>query len=163
MTLSLASDAPPPTGLTTVPPSPNAASGAEPRATVIVPGFNVASYAAEALESLQQQTLRDWSAILIDDESTDGTADIFERAAEGDARFRVVNHARQIGLGAARNTGCAVATGSLLALPLSGMVVQRVGASRAVVIFATVNVAGLVVAVTGRTPAVGYPIPGVAG
>ncbi|KRD35406.1 hypothetical protein ASE27_14785 [Oerskovia sp. Root918] len=41
------------------------------------------------------------------------------------------------------------AIGSLLALPLSGMVVQRVGASRAVVIFATVNVAGLVVAVTG--------------
>ncbi|MBD7999904.1 MFS transporter [Oerskovia gallyi] len=41
------------------------------------------------------------------------------------------------------------AIGSLLALPLAGMVVQRIGASRAVLLFATVNVAGLVVAVTG--------------
>ncbi|MEK8225681.1 hypothetical protein NKG05_05700 [Oerskovia sp. M15] len=41
------------------------------------------------------------------------------------------------------------AIGSLLALPLAGMVVQRIGASRAVVLFAAVNAAGLVVAVTG--------------
>ncbi|WP_265520592.1 MFS transporter [Oerskovia flava] len=41
------------------------------------------------------------------------------------------------------------ATGSLIALPLSGMVVQRIGASRAVVVFATVSTAGLVVAVLG--------------
>ena len=73
--------------------------------TVIVPGFNVAPYAAEAVESLQKQTLREWTAILVDDESTDGTGDIFERAAESDARFRVVRHARQVGLGAARNAG----------------------------------------------------------
>ncbi len=42
-----------------------------------------------------------------------------------------------------------MAVGSLLALPLSGMVVQRVGASRAVTVFAVVNVVGLVTAVTG--------------
>lgn len=42
-----------------------------------------------------------------------------------------------------------MAVGSLLALPLSGMVVQRVGASKAVTIFAVVNVVGLVTAVTG--------------
>jgi len=41
------------------------------------------------------------------------------------------------------------AVGSLLALPLAGMVVQRVGAARAVLVFAAINVAGLVVAVTG--------------
>ena len=78
---------------------------ARPVVTVIVPGHNVAPYAAEALESLQKQTLREWTAILVDDESTDGTGDIFERAAESDARFRVVRHARQVGLGAARNAG----------------------------------------------------------
>lgn len=41
------------------------------------------------------------------------------------------------------------AVGSLLALPLAGMVVQRLGASRAVLLFAAVNTAGLLVAVTG--------------
>ncbi|MCB7136812.1 MFS transporter [Cellulosimicrobium marinum] len=37
-----------------------------------------------------------------------------------------------------------MAVGSLLALPLSGLVVQRLGASRAVVVFATINTLGLV-------------------
>ena len=42
-----------------------------------------------------------------------------------------------------------MAVGSLLALPLSGMVVQRLGASKAVTVFAVTNVVGLVTAVTG--------------
>lgn len=39
--------------------------------------------------------------------------------------------------------------GSLLALPLSGMVVQRLGARRTILIFATLNAAGLLLAATG--------------
>ena len=76
-----------------------------PAVTVIVPGHNVAPYAAEALSSLQRQTLRNWTAVLIDDESTDDTADIFDAAAGADSRFRVVRHAERAGLGAARNAG----------------------------------------------------------
>jgi len=76
-----------------------------PAVTVIVPGFNVAPYAVEALESLQRQTLQAWTAILIDDASTDATADIFAGAAAADPRFHLVRHARQAGLGAARNAG----------------------------------------------------------
>jgi len=41
------------------------------------------------------------------------------------------------------------AMGSILALPLSGLVVQRFGARRTVVIFAAVNTAGLLIAATG--------------
>jgi len=73
--------------------------------TVIVPGYDVAPYATEALESLRAQTLRNWTAVLIDDASTDGTAAVFEEAAAADPRFRVVRHERRSGLGAARNTG----------------------------------------------------------
>ncbi len=42
-----------------------------------------------------------------------------------------------------------IAVGSILALPLSGLVVQRLGAPRAVVGFAAVNTAGLIAAVVG--------------
>ncbi|WP_246159730.1 glycosyltransferase family 2 protein [Microbacterium rhizomatis] len=76
-----------------------------PAVTVIVPGFDVGDYAAEALDSLRAQTMPDWTAILIDDASDDATGDIFEEAAADDARFRVVHHDRRRGLGAARNTG----------------------------------------------------------
>ncbi len=73
--------------------------------TVIVPGRNVAPYADEAIASLRAQTFSDWTAILIDDGSTDATGEIFASAAAGDPRFRVIHHDRSRGLGAGRNAG----------------------------------------------------------
>jgi glycosyltransferase involved in cell wall biosynthesis len=78
---------------------------ATPQVTIIVPGYNVAPYAAEALDSLRRQHLQNWTAVLIDDSSTDSTAEVFAAATEDDARFRLVRHDRRVGLGAARNTG----------------------------------------------------------
>ena len=75
--------------------------------TVIVPGFDVAEYAAEALDSLRAQTHRHWTAVLVDDASTDDTTRIFADAEADDPRFRLVRHTEQRGLGAARNTGLA--------------------------------------------------------
>ncbi|GAA1992752.1 glycosyltransferase family 2 protein [Microbacterium pumilum] len=76
-----------------------------PVVTVIVPGFDVADYADDALDSLRAQTRDDWVAVLVDDASTDETGRIFDDAAAADARFRVVHHSTRVGLGAARNTG----------------------------------------------------------
>lgn len=73
--------------------------------TVIVPGFDVAPYIGDALDSLRAQTLTRWTALLIDDASTDRTVDMFDAAAADDPRFRVVRHDRRRGLSAARNTG----------------------------------------------------------
>ena len=77
----------------------------DPAITVIVPGFDVAGYAREALDSLRAQTRADWTAVLVDDGSSDGTGTLFAAAAAADARFEVVHHAERTGLGAARNTG----------------------------------------------------------
>lgn len=78
---------------------------AQPVVTVIVPGFDIAEFAPEALDSLRAQTLGEWTAVLVDDASTDGTGAIFDAAAADDGRFRVVHHGTQHGLSAARNTG----------------------------------------------------------
>lgn len=74
-----------------------------PTVTIIVPGFDVAAYAEEALASLRAQTRDDWTAILVDDASSDATAQIFDRAADADPRFRVRHSPERRGLGAARN------------------------------------------------------------
>lgn len=81
-----------------------------PALTVVVPGFDVEPYAREAIDSLRSQTRQDWTAVLVDDGSTDATGSIFEAAAEADPRFRVVHHELQQGLSAARNTGLDLAT-----------------------------------------------------
>jgi len=73
--------------------------------TVIVPGFDVAKYAQEALDSLSAQTLTEWQAVLVDDASRDATGSIFAAAEAADPRFRVVTQDRRRGLGAARNAG----------------------------------------------------------
>lgn len=78
---------------------------APPVVTLIVPGYDVAPYAPEALASLQAQTMTNWRAILIDDASSDATAAIFDRAAAKDSRFQTVRLANRGGLGAARNIG----------------------------------------------------------
>ncbi|MDR7190765.1 glycosyltransferase involved in cell wall biosynthesis [Microbacterium sp. BE35] len=75
-----------------------------PAVTVIVPGYDVALYAAEALDSLRAQTRDDWVAILVDDASGDETGALFDAAAAADERFQVVHHRVQSGLGAARNS-----------------------------------------------------------
>ena len=76
-----------------------------PVVTVIVPGYDVAEFAPEALDSLRAQTLVDWTAVLVDDGSIDGTGMVFDDAAADDPRFQVVHHRVQSGLSAARNTG----------------------------------------------------------
>lgn len=83
--------------------------------TVVVPGHDVADFAADALASLAAQTREDWVAVLVDDGSTDATGAIFDAAAAADPRFRVVHHPARAGLGAARNAGL-----DLVATPFVG-------------------------------------------
>lgn len=76
-----------------------------PVVTVIVPGRDVAEFAEAAIDSLREQSITNWRAILVDDGSVDDTAAIFARAADSDSRFQLVKHDLSLGLSAARNAG----------------------------------------------------------
>ncbi|MGY1437599.1 glycosyltransferase family 2 protein [Streptomyces reniochalinae] len=85
--------------------------------SVIVPFYNVQSYAAETLRSLGANARRDFEFILVDDASQDETPEILQRAEkdlDGAARVIRVRHARNGGLATARNTGLAEASGEFV-------------------------------------------------
>jgi glycosyltransferase involved in cell wall biosynthesis len=85
-----------------------AADPAEPLVTVVIPCFNQGEYLAEALESVRRQTFRDWECIVVDDGSTDTTAQVGQEFARRDARIRYV-YQRNGGLASARNRGLELA------------------------------------------------------
>ncbi|MDT0495003.1 glycosyltransferase family 2 protein [Streptomyces griseus] len=83
--------------------------------SVIVPFFNVQTYAPDTLRSLRANIREDFEFILVDDCSTDGTADILLRARDEIPGAVVHRHEQNGGLATARNTGLDAARGQYIA------------------------------------------------
>jgi glycosyltransferase involved in cell wall biosynthesis len=81
-----------------------------PIVTVVIPGKNEASYARDCIQSLKDQTLPNFEAVIVDDCSTDSTLEVVLDAVGGDPRFRMVRTPRSVGIGLARNHGARIAT-----------------------------------------------------
>ena len=74
--------------------------------SVVIPTYNGSRFIAETIRSVRGQTLGDWELVVVDDGSTDGTADLAEERCRRDPRVRVIRQANQ-GEAAARNRGLA--------------------------------------------------------
>ena len=84
-----------------------------PRVTVLMSVYNGERYLAEAIDSILAQTYRDFELLIIDDASTDRTAEIL--ASYGDARIRVLRNEANRGLTPSLNRGLREARGELVA------------------------------------------------
>lgn len=81
-----------------------------PRFSILMPSYNQAHFQAAALESLRAQTVTDWEALVVDDGATDGTAELIDRYARLDRRFRPF-HKPNGGTASALNEGLRHAAG----------------------------------------------------
>ena len=81
-----------------------------PKVSIIIPCYNQAEFLLQALQGLQEQTLQDFECIIVDDGSTDQSAQIAEDFIKGDHRFRLIKKANG-GTATARNMGLRAATG----------------------------------------------------
>lgn len=72
--------------------------------SVVLPVYNVANYLRKCLDSLVNQTFKDFEVICVNDGSTDLSLGILEGYAVSDSRFKIINQENQ-GLSGARNTG----------------------------------------------------------
>lgn len=79
-----------------------------------MPAFNAADFISESIKSLQAQTYENWELLVVDDGSTDDTAQLINEFASLDNRIRYFYKVNS-GQGAARNLGISRAHGQLLA------------------------------------------------
>lgn len=82
--------------------------------TLVIPAYNAEKFLRACLQSIQAQTYPCWEAIVVDDGSTDATADIAASVARDDKRVRTWRR-KNGGPSAARNSGIAAARGRWLA------------------------------------------------
>jgi glycosyltransferase involved in cell wall biosynthesis len=85
-----------------------------PSVSVVMSVFNGQAFLTEAIESILGQTFRDFEFLVIDDGSTDKTAEILASYAARDDRLHVVRHENR-GRTASLNTGIGLAKGKYIA------------------------------------------------
>lgn len=86
----------------------------ETRITVIIPIYNAAATLRAAAESVLSQGIEDLELLLVDDGSTDGTAEVCHELAVQDPRVQVLTQ-KNAGICAARNRGLQTACGTYIA------------------------------------------------
>jgi glycosyltransferase involved in cell wall biosynthesis len=83
-----------------------------PFISVVVPAYNAQDKIASTLESIIAQDYEDIEIIMVNDASTDGTADAARGVLERCSRtWRIIEHEENRGVSAARNAGMNVAVG----------------------------------------------------
>ena len=81
--------------------------------SVVLPVYNVANYLKKCLDSLVNQTFKDFEVICVNDGSTDLSLSILEGYALTDSRFKIITQDNQ-GLSGARNTGIKEVNGDFI-------------------------------------------------
>lgn len=85
-----------------------------PELSIIIPAYNCASDITEMIDSIRAQDYSDYELIIVNDHSTDDTAQVLSRLSRSDRRIVAINQPTNGGASVARNTGISRAKGKYL-------------------------------------------------
>lgn len=85
-----------------------------PKISIVLPSYNGERYIAQSIQSIIDQTEKDWELIIVNDCSTDGTLGICNEFAEKDKRIKIISNAENKKLPASLNVGFSCAGGKYL-------------------------------------------------
>lgn len=71
--------------------------------SIITPSYNCGSFIAETIQSIQNQTYKEWELIIVDDCSTDNTEEIVNRFIQQDSRIHYIVNEKNSGAAVSRN------------------------------------------------------------
>ncbi|WP_286937933.1 glycosyltransferase family 2 protein [Achromobacter sp. UBA4530] len=86
-----------------------------PLVSIVMPAFNARRYIAEAIGSVKNQTYGDWELLVVDDASTDETADIVRTFQREDPRILYSRNPDNQGVVRSRNNALDMARGRYVA------------------------------------------------
>ncbi|MGI6168413.1 MAG: glycosyltransferase family 2 protein [Christensenellales bacterium] len=86
------------------------------KVSIVIPVYNHAVYLEKCIASALNQTYKNIEVIIVNDASTDHTADIVHSMQKKDSRIRSIQHPVNLGVTAADATGCAAARGNYIAI-----------------------------------------------
>lgn len=85
-----------------------------PEVSVIIPVYNSGKYLKRTLESVINQTFKDFEVLCVNDCSTDNSLEILEEFAKQDKRIKIINNTKNIGSALSRNAGIDNARGEYI-------------------------------------------------
>lgn len=83
--------------------------------SIIIPTYNTEKFIGDTLQSVQNQTYKNWEMILVDDASTDKTVSVIEEFAKKDSRIKLFKLEKNSGNGFARNIAVEKSIGKYIA------------------------------------------------
>lgn len=85
-----------------------------PKVSVIMPAYNAANYIGAAIESILNQTFKDFELIIINDCSTDNTKSIIKKYGLKDSRIKLINNNENLKIARTLNKGLASSKGKYI-------------------------------------------------
>lgn len=86
----------------------------QPKVSVLLAVYNVETYLAECMDSILGQTLKEIEIVCIDNCSTDNSYRMLQEYEKKDSRIKLIQHERNMGLPASRNTASQNAQGEYI-------------------------------------------------
>ena len=118
-----------------------------PRVSVVIPTHNGAATLAACLESVQASSLPPYESIVVDDASTDDSAEIAARF-----KCRVLRLSENVGAARAKNRGAAAATGDILFFTDDDVIVARQALEQIARDLSDTSIAGVVGLLDAKIP-----------
>lgn len=84
----------------------------KPLVSIVIPAYNCERFVAETINSVKNQTFKDWELIIVNDKSSDKTAEIVKKFCS--KKIKLINLKGNSGAAKARNAGIEAARGRYL-------------------------------------------------
>ncbi len=86
-----------------------------PKISVVMPVYNCEKYVDEAIESVLNQTFKDFELIIINDGSTDNTLEKIKKYEKTDERIRIINNEKNLRIATSLNNAIDIARADIIA------------------------------------------------